>query len=77
MSQMKYILWKNPSVFAMLCGKEETDHKEKAYLCMNGQPRLAGLMALDLLAKSETRIYYAGDLDPDRCVDRTETVTVL
>ena len=55
----------NPSVFAMLCGKEETDHKEKAYMCMNGQPRLAGLMALDLLAKSETRIYYAGDLDPE------------
>ena len=49
----------------MLCGKDETDHKEKAYMCMNGQPRLAGLMALDLLAKSETRIYYAGDLDPE------------
>lgn len=44
---------------------EETDHKEKAYMCMNGQPRLAGLMALDLLAKSETRVYYAGDLDPE------------
>ena len=24
--------------------------------CMNGQPRLAGLIALDLFAKSETRV---------------------
>ena len=63
-SKMIYIV-ENPSVFAMLCGKEETDHIGKAYMCMNGQPRLAGLMALDLLAKSETRVYYAGDLDPE------------
>ena len=63
--QNEIYIVENPSVFAMLCGKEETDHKEKAYMCMNGQPRLAGLMALDLLAKSETRIYYAGDLDPE------------
>ena len=55
----------NPSIFAMLCGKEEANQKGKAYMCMNGQPRLAGLMALDLLAKSETRVYYAGDLDPE------------
>ena len=34
-------------------------------MCMNGQPRLAGLMVLDLLAKSGTRVYYAGDLDPE------------
>ena len=63
--QNEIYIVENPSVFAMLCGKEETDHKEKAYMCMNGQPRLASLMALDLLAKSETRIYYAGDLDPE------------
>ena len=63
--QNEIYIVENPSVFAMLCGNEETDHKEKAYMCMNGQPRLAGLMALDLLAKSETRVYYAGDLDPE------------
>lgn len=34
-------------------------------MCMNGQPRLAGLMVLELLAKSGTRVYYAGDLDPE------------
>lgn len=63
--QNEIYIVENPSVFAMLCGKEETDHIGKAYMCMNGQPRLAGLMALDLLAKSETRVYYAGDLDPE------------
>ena len=55
----------NPSVFAVLCGKEEKDPAPRAYMCMNGQPRLAGLMVLDLLAKSGTRVYYAGDLDPE------------
>lgn len=54
----------NPSVFAVLCGKEEGNIR-KAYMCMNGQPRLSGLMVLDLLAKSGTKIYYAGDLDPE------------
>ena len=54
----------NPSVFAVLCGKEEGNIR-KAYMCMNGQPRLSGLMVLDLLAKSGTTIYYAGDLDPE------------
>lgn len=48
----------NPSVFAMLCGK-------KSCMCMNGQPRLACLMMLELLAKSGTRVYYSGDLDPE------------
>ena len=34
-------------------------------MCMNGQPRLSGLMVLDLLAKSDARVYYSGDLDPE------------
>ena len=55
----------NPSVFAVLCGKEKAGNVRRAYMCMNGQPRLAGLMVLDLFAKSEIRVYYAGDLDPE------------
>ncbi len=51
----------NPSVFAMLCAKE----RSSAYMCMNGQPRLAGLVALELLKNSDTEAYYAGDLDPE------------
>ena len=55
----------NPSVFAVLCGKEKTGNARRAYMCMNGQPRLAALMVLDLFAKSGIRVYYAGDLDPE------------
>ena len=55
----------NPSVFAVLCGKEKEKNTGRAYMCMNGQPRLAGLMVLELLAKSGTKVYYAGDLDPE------------
>lgn len=55
----------NPSVFAVLCGKEKSGNVRRAYMCMNGQPRLAGLMVMDLFAKSGIRVYYAGDLDPE------------
>lgn len=51
----------NPTVFAMLCSRE----KDKSYMCMNGQPRLAACMILDLLAKTGTSVYYSGDLDPE------------
>lgn len=58
--QQKILIVENPSVFAMLCGKEEY-----SCMCMNGQPRLASLMLLDLLAESGTTVYYSGDLDPE------------
>ena len=61
--QKEIYVVENPSIFAMLCGKDE--EIEKSYMCMNGQPRLAGLVVLDLLAKAGNRIYYAGDLDPE------------
>lgn len=48
----------NPSVFAAIC-------KEKSCMCMNGQPRLASILVLDLLAKSNVKIYYSGDLNPE------------
>ena len=52
----------NPSVFAGLCAGHA---KQVSCMCMNGQPRLAGLVTLDLLAASGTAVYYAGDLDPE------------
>ena len=63
--QNEIYIVENPSVFAVLCGKEKKDCAQRAYMCMNGQPRLAGLMALDLLARSGTKVYYAGDFDPE------------
>ncbi len=50
----------NPTIFAMLCGQNEGI----ACMCMNGQPRLASLLVLDLLA-DHTAVYYGGDLDPE------------
>lgn len=52
----------NPSVYAMLCGKWRGDC---GLMCMNGQPRLSSMLLLDLLAKSDTVVYYAGDFDPE------------
>ena len=60
--------WKNLNTIQdtkKVASIEEFKNKKYRYVCMNGQPRLAGLMALDLFAKSETRVYYAGDLDPE------------
>lgn len=56
------LIVENPSIFAMLCAEDGGGH---AYLCVNGQPRLATLVALDLLAASGTKVSYAGDLDPE------------
>ncbi|MGE9965533.1 TIGR02679 domain-containing protein [Fusicatenibacter saccharivorans] len=60
-AQEIYIV-ENPSVYAMLCG---TWRGRKACMCMNGQPRLSAVMMLDLLKKAESKVYYAGDFDPE------------
>lgn len=48
----------NPAVFAALS-------RDASCMCMNGQPRLAGLMLLELAEKSETKVFYSGDFDPE------------
>lgn len=52
----------NPSVYAMLA---KAWRGERACMCMNGQPRLSAILLLDLLAASGTKVYYAGDFDPE------------
>lgn len=63
--QNKIYIVENPSIFAMLCEKEKIEETGVSYMCMNGQPRLASLLILDLLARTNTVVYYAGDLDPE------------
>lgn len=65
--QQEIFIVENPSVFAVLCGNHPSDQKRsrRSCMCMNGQPRLAGLMVLDRLSRSGTRVYYSGDLDPE------------
>ena len=75
--QNEIYIVENPSVFAMLCGKEETDHKEKAYMCMNGQPRLAGLDGIGFTCKIRNPSLLCRRSGSGRCVDRTETFAVL
>lgn len=36
-----------------------------ACMCMNGQPRLASILLLDLAAQAGIRVCYAGDFDPE------------
>ncbi|MCC8066249.1 MAG: DUF2399 domain-containing protein, partial [Clostridiales bacterium] len=52
----------NPSVYALLCQRWLG---KRACMCMNGQPRLSAVLILDLLAKSNATVYYAGDFDPE------------
>lgn len=52
----------NPSIFAAICEKNKGTC---ACMCMNGQPRLASILLLDLAAKARIRISYAGDFDPE------------
>lgn len=40
-------------------------YPESACMCMNGQPKLAALVALELFAASGTTVYYSGDFDPE------------
>ena len=51
----------NPSAFAFRCAH----NPDSTCLCMNGQPKLAALIALELFAASGTAVYYSGDFDPE------------
>ncbi|MDF2472329.1 MAG: hypothetical protein K0R21_111 [Anaerocolumna sp.] len=53
----------NPSVFGSM--KDSHQFEDASLMCTNGNLRLASLLTLDLLAKSNTNIYYAGDFDPE------------
>lgn len=66
----KLYVVENPTVFSMLCeqskkSNEMSDYPNTAFMCMNGQPRLAGLLVLELCVKSGIQVYYAGDFDPE------------
>lgn len=57
-------LWivENPVVYAVLC---ERFGRTRSLMCMNGQPRLSAWLILRLLRVAGTRVYYAGDFDPE------------
>ena len=53
----------NEMVFLYLT--EHIKDKEVALLCTSGQLRVAAFQLISLLIKSNTKIYYSGDLDPE------------
>lgn len=57
-------LWivENPVVYAVLC---ERFGRTRSLMCMNGQPRLSAWLILRILRAAGTRVYYAGDFDPE------------
>ncbi len=55
-------VFENPSVYGTLIAEAKGNC---GYMCLNGQPNLAGLLLLDLLAKEGTKIFYSGDFDPE------------
>lgn len=54
-------LVENEMVFSQLCDQAGRFHSP--LVCTSGQPSVAALRLLDLLAESGTRMYYAGDFD--------------
>ena len=54
-------LAENEMVFSQLCDQAGRFHSP--LVCTSGQPSVAALRLLDLLAESGTELYYAGDFD--------------
>lgn len=53
----------NEMVFSHMV--DELKDTPATLLCVSGQPRVAALVLLDLLAAEEMTLFYAGDLDPE------------
>lgn len=56
-------LVENQMVFAQLCDQSKRFHSP--LICTSGQPQVAVLRLLDLLASSGTQLYYSGDFDAE------------
>ncbi|MGI6235842.1 MAG: TIGR02679 family protein [Christensenellales bacterium] len=57
----KVFVIENPGVFGTIIDK----NLFPPMVCTFGQPKLSGLVLLDLLAESDTQIFYSGDFDPE------------
>ncbi|MGN0256107.1 MAG: TIGR02679 domain-containing protein [Chordicoccus sp.] len=61
MQPARILIVENPSIFSMLISR----FPDEAFMCVNGQPNLAALVALHLLAESGSELWYGGDMDPE------------
>ncbi len=62
-SRKKVFMIENQMVFSQVC--DEMGGEEYAIVCTSGQLRTASLFLIDLLLKSECKLYYCGDIDPE------------
>jgi len=58
-------IFENPAVFSVVLDQLNEKSSRTALICTYGQVKIAALVMLDLLAKNECRMYYAGDFDPE------------
>lgn len=59
-----YII-ENPSIFEALIKVAQKDNLPLGFVCSNGQPTQAVYAMLDKLQNAQTKMYYAGDFDPE------------
>lgn len=59
----KVFVVENQMVFSYLC--EQLKDSKVSFICTGGQPKTASLILLDMLCKSDCKIYYSGDIDPE------------
>ena len=62
-SRKKVFMIENQMVFSQVC--DEMGGEDYAIVCTSGQLRTASLFLIDLLLKSECKLYYCGDIDPE------------
>ncbi len=59
----KVFMIENQMVFSQVC--DEMGGEDYAIVCTSGQLKTASLFLIDLLLKSECKLYYCGDIDPE------------
>lgn len=59
----KVFIIENQMVFSQVC--DEMVGEEYSVVCTSGQLKTASLFLIDLLLKSECKLYYCGDIDPE------------
>lgn len=55
----------NPMIFYWLMEQQKNRKLQAGLICSAGQPNQAVWILLDLLRHSDTKMYYAGDFDPE------------
>ena len=61
----KVFVFENPSVFSNIYDYFKSRNLKVSLICTYGQIKLSGYVILDMLTKTNSTIYYSGDIDPE------------